>query len=206
MKLFDNESSLGLLLGRIGDLVLVNLLFLVCCIPVITIGSSLTALYYSTLKMAKGSSSSAVKDFTTSFKSNFRQSTAVWLVLLLIGIIAGFDIAVFRGNDTLLARSGLILSAVTMILLAVTALYIFPVIAAFDNTTKNLLRNSIIFAVTHFPATILMLLITGLPILLTALDTGRFAIYAFIWFFLGASLITLSNSYILMKIFSKYLP
>ncbi|MDO4273774.1 MAG: DUF624 domain-containing protein [Eubacteriales bacterium] len=206
MKLFDNDSPLGILLGRFGDLILVNLLFIISCIPIITIGDALTSLYYTTLKMAKGTSSSAVHSFCSSFKSNFKQSTYVWLGILAVTALAVTNILILRQSHSGMAFSAIVFNIAVLILMAVITLYIFAVIAAFDNTVKNLMRNAIIFASAYLHITLLMLLAIGIPVLVTILIPQWFGVLITFWFFIGFSLLAYFNSSLLMKIFIKHLP
>ena len=68
-----------------------NLLWFICCIPIVTAGASTTALYYVTLKMVKDEESGLTRAFFHSFKENFRQGTIIWLILLAAGIVLGID-------------------------------------------------------------------------------------------------------------------
>lgn len=82
-NLFNINSVLYRILAKIGNLVILNLLFLICSLPVVTIGASSTALYTVTLKMAKDRENYIVKDFLYAFKKNFRQSTIIWVLISL---------------------------------------------------------------------------------------------------------------------------
>jgi len=70
-----------------------NILWLICCLPIVTIGASTTALFYVSLKVAKNEEGSITKAFFHSFKANFRQSTVIWLILLVVGIVLGLSYA-----------------------------------------------------------------------------------------------------------------
>ena len=79
-----NEGGLfSRIFGFLGQLVALNLLWIICSIPVITAGASTTALFYCTLKIHKDGDCRAFKDFFKSFKQNFKQSTLVWLLMIL---------------------------------------------------------------------------------------------------------------------------
>lgn len=87
----------------------------------------------------------------------------------------------------------------------ITALYIFPVIAAFANTTRNLLKNSVLFAFMHFPSTLAMAVITILPMFMTYQDLELMPLYASCWFFFGFALTAYIDSFLLYRIFRPYL-
>ena len=76
------------------DLILLNILWLLCSVPFITIGASTTALYSVTLKMAANEEGYIIRGFWDAFKKSFKQSTLVWLILLAVGAVLGMDIVI----------------------------------------------------------------------------------------------------------------
>ena len=70
-------------IGKIGDLICLNVLWLICCIPVITIGASTTALYTVMLRLVRNEEGYIFRGFFKAFKLNFKQSTIIWIILLL---------------------------------------------------------------------------------------------------------------------------
>ena len=83
-SLFDTDGLLMRVLTKIADTVWLNILFLICSIPIFTIGASITALYYVSFKTIKDEEGYITKDFFRSFKENFKQSTIIWIVLLVL--------------------------------------------------------------------------------------------------------------------------
>lgn len=96
-RLFDTDNIVWRFLGRVADLVILNFLFLLCSIPIVTIGASWTALYSVTLKAVKNEESYIAKGFLEGFKENFKQSTIAWLVILLVGTVLFVDIRFAMG-------------------------------------------------------------------------------------------------------------
>ncbi len=92
------ENPFFRFMGRVADLMILNVIFLVCCIPVVTIGPAITALYYTTLKMVRNEESYIVKGFFHSFKQNLRQGIIINLILLAIGVLLFLDLRVVAGN------------------------------------------------------------------------------------------------------------
>ena len=82
---FNMDSPIMRFLSRVCDLIILNLLTIVCCIPVFTAGASITALFSVTLKMVKGEESYIVRGFFKGFKENFKQSTIIWIIVAVIG-------------------------------------------------------------------------------------------------------------------------
>lgn len=207
MNLLNEDNVVHIFLSRIGDLVVANLLFIVCCIPIVTIGPALTALYHCTLRMVKGNDSSTAKTYFRAFKQNFLQSLIVWLGLLLVGVILFLNLRflIQAQGQSSYGKILFYMSGALIGLLVITALYIFPVIAAFANTIGNLLKNSVLFAFMHFPSTLAMAVITILPMFMTYQDLELMPLYASCWFFFGFALTAYIDSFLLYRIFRPYL-
>ena len=89
---FNYDNPVWRFIGKLGDLILLNILWIVCSIPVFTIGASTTAVYYVTLKLVRDEGDSTIRSFFHSFKGNFRQATAIWMILLAAGIVLGLSL------------------------------------------------------------------------------------------------------------------
>ena len=94
-EFFGNDSLFGRIFGTLGNMITVNLLFIVCSIPVITFGASFTSMYYALLRNLKYGDSSLIRDFFSSFRQNFRQSTLSWLISVIFMIVFSADIGMF---------------------------------------------------------------------------------------------------------------
>ena len=79
-RVFNYEGPVFTSLSRLADLFWLNLLYIICCIPLVTVGAASTALYYVTLKMAKDEEGYITRSYFKSFKDNFVQATAIWLL------------------------------------------------------------------------------------------------------------------------------
>lgn len=183
MKWLSIDSPLMQTLSKIADLMWLNILTIFCCIPVITIGASLTAMNYMTLKIVRDEETYITKGFFKSFIQNFRQSTIIWLGLLIVAAILGVDyFLVMDMTNTLGTVVGLAVGAAA-VLVALIALYAFPVLAKFDNTTWQTVKNAFVMSLMQFPKT--------LVIFFTYVISFCILIFAFEWFplflFLGIS-------------------
>ena len=90
-NLLNLDGPVMRLINKIVYSVYLNILWFICCIPIVTIGASTTALFYVTLKIAKNEEGNLTKAFFHSFKENLKQGTVIWLILLCLGIILGID-------------------------------------------------------------------------------------------------------------------
>ena len=100
MKIFDVDSPLMQGLSKMADLMFVNLLALLCCIPIVTVGASMTALHYMALKIVRNEECYIARGFFKSFKQNLRQGTVIWLLQLLItAVLAGDFYLMYKSPD-----------------------------------------------------------------------------------------------------------
>ena len=91
MSFFSYESKFSQILIKLSYSCWLNMLWIICSLPIFTIGASTTALYAVTLKIADDSETNVTKQFFDSFRKNFAQATRLWLILLIAGIILGLD-------------------------------------------------------------------------------------------------------------------
>ena len=157
MRIFDANSPLMEGLSKISDLVVLNLLVLLCCIPVITAGAALTGMHYVLLKMARNEEGYIARSYFKSFKENFLQATGMWLIFLVLGFIVVLDLRLTGGS----AQGALQLPAVFRYLLIAGGIYVFmmflyafPLLSRFQNTVIGTLRNATVLAAAAFPTTI----------------------------------------------------
>lgn len=205
MNLLNEDNPVHIFLNKIGDIVIANLLFILCSIPLVTIGPSLTALYHCMLRTVKGNNNGTTKTFFRAFKENFCQSTGIWLAFLAALALLVWNIRFLLRIDSGSGKLFFYLSGAVLALVGIVFLYIFPVIAAFSNTTKNLLRNAFLFAFMHFPSTLVIALLSLLPMYMTYRDVKLLPLYAFCWFFFGFGLTAYLNSFLFYRMFKPYL-
>lgn len=205
MNFFNENNIIFVALNKIGDIILANLLFILCSIPLVTIGPSLTALYHCMLRTVNGNNNGTVKTFFRAFRQSFRQSLIVWLGLVVVGLLLFLDTRFLlqTGSDT--GKIFYYLSGIVLALVVILALYIFPVIAAFTNTLRNLLKNAFLFAFMHFPSTLTIAVISILPMYMTYRDLKLLPLYACCWFFFGFGLTAYINSFFFYRMFRPYL-
>ena len=90
-NIFEWNGPFYRFLAKIVDLLLLNALFLISCLPIVTIGSALTAMYSITIKMARNEDVSIIRGYVAALQKNFKQSTIIWLILLAVGIVLYMD-------------------------------------------------------------------------------------------------------------------
>lgn len=163
MRFFSYESRFSQLLMKLCYSCYLNVLWFICSLPIITIGASTTALYYTSLKIIRGEESYAGRLFFRSFKENFKQATQLWLILLGAGIFLGADGYILYHLRKI--SSGPIAVIWTLILALVIAAavmyvivleYVFPLLASVENTNTAMLKNSFLIGTHYLFATILV--------------------------------------------------
>lgn len=196
---------LGRLFDFLGHLILLNLLWIITCIPVITIGPATTALYYSVLKMHKGNASSALRDYFTSFKQNFRQSSIAGVLLSAAGVLLYLE---YRFLTSMEGGVSVILSYVILavfVLWYILVIYLFPVISAFSNKLGTLAGHACFFAFRHILYLLATLAVSYFPMHFTLVDATLFPLYLFFWLSIGFSLTAYLNGWFFYRLFKPHL-
>ncbi len=201
-RFFDMDSPVMRFLNRVGDLMILNLLMIVCCIPIITAGAAFTALHYVLLKIVRGEEGYLVRGFFKSFRSNFRQATLIWLLMLLVVAVYVGDTWIFNYSGLVFPKALIIAVVAVAILLLMAAVYVFPLLARFENSVKNTLKNAMLLTFANLPKTILMMACYILPFVL-----GYFSTYALLFVIMfGISAPAYAAAWIYSGIFKKLEP
>ena len=178
--LFNYDNPVWRFIGKLGDLILLNILWIVCSIPIVTAGAATTAVYYVTLKLVRDENDGTIKNCFHSFKENFVQSTIIWVILLAAGALLAFDFWFFLTGqmNSLTGVPKLLMTAVFggfLMLYIFISTYVFALQSRFYNPVKRTLFNA-------FFMVAMLLILFGFPLI------------AFI------------NSYFFTAIFQKYMP
>lgn len=206
-KLFRMDSPLMRFLTKIADLMVLNILFCVTSIPLITIGASWTALYSVTLKMVRDEEGSVSRSYFRSFRQNFRQATLLWLGVLVVLALLVLDIRVLNGMAGGTAPGLLRVGVEILALLGIMVLqYLFPSLARFEASLADTLKNACMMALAHLPKTALMTAAVVGAVWITLINNTTIAIGLMVWPLIGFALMAFGNSGILRKIFDNYVP
>lgn len=200
--LFNMEGPVMSFLGRVADLIWLNVLAVLCCIPIVTAGASLTALHYMTVKMVRNEEGYITRGFFKSFRENFKQATIIWIILLALTALICGDLFIMNRMMTDLPKAFTIIIAAAGVVLGFTAIYIFPILSHFENTIKNTVKNAFLMSISNFPKTLLMLVIYILPVVIMAFVPAVFPIIVL----LGVALPAYLASYLFSGIFRKFEP
>ena len=201
-RLFDMDGPFMSVLNRVGDLIWLNILVIICCIPVVTAGASLTALYYMTIKMVRKEEGYIARGFFKSFRQNFKQATVIWLLCLFLFALMWGDLYILNHMLTDLPKVLSVIIGAISILLIFTFIYVFPVLSRFDNSIKNTIKNAFFMSILNFPKTILIMVIYAIPIaVLIFVPTILPAVVM-----LGIALPAYAASFLFSRIFKRFEP
>lgn len=197
------DNFLGRLLTRMFDLLVLNILFVLTSLPIFTIGAGLTALYSVTFQMIDNSQSSITSLYFAKFKENFKQSTIIWLGMLLVTMILFFDINLIKSQGTI---QTILVPLIYFFLLLIAAYFVlvFPFVAKFKNTLKEYIQNTFFVFLSYLPTTLMVLALVFGPLTLSGFWFPK--IYGgLIYFYLifGLALTAYLNTFILSSAFNK---
>ena len=195
--MLQKDGKFVKVLNRIADLVGLNLLAILFCIPIITIGASITAVYGCIFRIQEKREGYLTKDFWKLFKECFRSSTIIYLVGVAVVAMLYLDYQIFATDSRLDILQVLVVAG--GILVAEIFTYAFPIESYFENSLKATVKNALLLGISNIPYTLLMLGINVFPFFLVA----RIPVTFGIWFLIGISGVAWINSFFLKKIFSK---
>ena len=201
-KVFDLNNPVWTFIGKLVDAMILHVVWLVCCIPVITIGPATIALHYALMKDVADEDAHYVKAFFRSFKENFKQGVALGLIYLLIGAGLTFALYFYVFAEVEASVFWQICRGMTIAFIFIfifSSLYVFPLMARFANTVFGTIKNSLILSAKHIGWTLLMTVVLVAPYLILFF-TNFVPILL-----LGYGLVVYINSYILNHVFEPYI-
>lgn len=199
MGIFNVDGGIMKALGKVTDIICLSILFFICSIPIFTIGTAATALYYTVNKVIRNDRGYIFKDYVIAFKNNFKQTTPVWLLVMLLAGVLGMDIYLMYqwGQNGSKLGALVVFFLIMLLFLMAWSFYLFAYMARFENTRKQAMKNSALIAVANLGWTVLLIVI-GVA----------FALLMYIFpvsIFFVPGLFTLLESFVLEKIFWKYM-
>lgn len=201
---FSTDGRLFDFFSRLADLILLNFLFLLTSIPIVTIGSSCTALYTVTIHMADHTESYITRSYFTAWKNNLKSGTAVWIPALLLLLLCNWNLSVLPVMPhNALPVLLLCFQLLFLFMLCGMLLYLFCLLAVYKNTLKNMIKNAVIMTFRFLPYTILCLCISLIWPALIILLPNITGILLSIMMIIGFSLTAYFHSMILLKIFRR---
>lgn len=163
MNIFEEGSPFQRFLNKVADLLILNLVTLVMCIPIITIGAALTAMHYVLLKMVRGEEGYIVKSFFRSFKREFGQATILWILFVALGALMASNMVLVlegTGHYPIWLPSSILVAAILELIIMI---YTFALLSRFDNSVYHTLLNAVTLTFSELPRSLAMAVITLTP-------------------------------------------
>lgn len=203
---FAPESNLIRVLNSLSDMIILNLLCILCSLPIITAGASIAACCQYSNRILKESDSGVLRGFFDGFRENFKQATPIWLgIVFCAGVLYTDNWILVQMDGTLrtVLRTVVLIGG---IILQVETIYVFPLIVVFENTRRACTKNALLIALRHLPQTVLMFVISMTPVWIICLLPGTAGWMLFFMLVIGLEGIIMANTLILEKIFPLYMP
>ena len=200
--MFHLENPVMQFLSKLGDMIIANVLFLLCCLPVVTVGASASALARVTQDLALDQDRGTVRRFFHSFRQNFRQATVVYLALVVIAacLAANWLIAVYFLEGALaVALQGVVVLMGALVL--GVAVYLVPLLSRYQNTLGEHVRNAMILAVVKLPRTLALMLVAAAPVLLVLLSPAAVLNLFPVFLLIGFGFLSFLSSELLVPVF-----
>lgn len=202
-----NDSFFGRLMYRLGVIVIGNLLFLVCSIPVVTVGASLSGLYYLCLRARRDKCRGNVRilqTFFRGFRDNFKQATIGWLAMLLLAVVLFLEMSWCDQFAAPISyfKYGLI---GMLVLDAIAFMYWFPAIAAFKGTLREQATNTAYFAFSRPHYLVIVAALHVVPVVVSYMDLKYLPLAAFLWALCGFGLIAFLTSFFHLRQYAPFL-
>ncbi len=202
-QFFSPNNPVMRFLSKLCDLIFLNVMFFISCLPIFTIGAALSALYRITLKLVDGDEPYIVKGYWKAFRENFKQATPLWLILLVILAFFSADLyVIYRIIDP--AYNLLQVPVWIMIFIVVSIIiYAFPLLSNFQNDTKTTVKNAVLLSVSNAPVTIFIIVIHIVIVYLAFRTSYSFFMVLSIGMFIGCAALAYLISLYLQRIFAK---
>ena len=206
-RIFSMESKFVQFLATVYNLVILNLLWIITSLPIITIGASTTAMYSVAFKYADNTDDAVIKPFFKAFVSNFKQSTLIWIPMCLAAVLLVIDGYYLISHANAEATPFLwIPFFVLLVVLTITTAHVFPQIARFEVDTRTALHNTLLMSFLHLFQTVGIAGLNLLPWILMLFLPEIVAYTGIFWVMFGASAIAYLNAKVLLKMYKKHEP
>lgn len=202
MKKFGIDNPFFGFMSRLGDLLILNILFVVTCIPVVTIGMSCAALYRVALRMARKESNYVAREYFQACREEWKKSTVIWILFLATGALLFFDVLVAGEMWSALN----VAVGVLILIWAFLFTWAFPLQARFENPVRVTLKNAMYMSVRYLPFTLLMTVLNAVPAVCIVLGSAVTALAVPIYIVVGFSLTARINAVLLDRSFRNYVP
>ena len=186
-----------------GDIFMINVMFVLCSLPIITIGASLCALYAMSIKLVNREDGSIVHGFIREFKRNFKQGTIAWMITLFAFVAIWGELFYIANFGGVMGKVYTVVVVLEVVALALILPFLYPLIARYENTLWNTIRNAFLLAVSNFGKWLKIFLAWFAPIALSIAEPKVFFNTWYLWLVIVFGLIGYGTSHSLLAVFER---
>ena len=196
-RFFNVDNPVWRFIGNLADVFIVSVFWIICSLPVITIGASTTAMYYVTLKLASNQEGYTTRSFFKSFRENFKKATSIWIGTAAVGVVLYLDVMWCLTSETALGRSVIIAAFLMCVIYLLFVFMVFPLLARCENTVSALVKMAFAMCIRNA-----VLLFSAVVITAVIFYIALFRVWILI--IVAPGLSAFLSSYIINRIFEKY--
>ncbi len=203
-SMFNPDNPFMQFLSRVGELVILNFIFMLCCIPVVTAGAAAAALQKAAQSILYEEEVPITQVYLRAFKENFKQATLCWLVILFILLAMGCNAillnTLFVGNTVKVL--GAVLAVLTLAVLCVASV-LFPMMVRYENRLMDHVKNATILAVIKLPRVLAMTALNLFPVLVAWFSFEVLRSTLVFWLFIGFGFTSYMSACLMKKPFAE---
>lgn len=199
-EIFSTDGMIFRFLNKTGNIILATVLWLVGCIPVVTIGTSTAALYYTMVKSVRKDVGYVHSEFWRGYKLNLKKGVAATVLLLVVGAVLGVEMWLVLEKGVEVSRIWYTLSGLLILLLVLIVLYLFPVMSRFEMKLSKLCMLSFVMSIRFWYITLALL--AGLA----AVVFAQFYLLPIPMLLLTPGLWCFASSFLVEKAMKAYMP
>lgn len=166
MKFFSIDGGFYKFMTTLKDVIILNFCWLLCSLPIITMGAATVAAYSVTLKMVDEREGYVAKEFFHAFKENLIQGSILGVLALIATYGLWFNFANFQVMTENASVVLLIVGIIGAFVVTFSLLYAFPLVARYENTIPNILRNSFNISLRFFIRTLALIVVLVFELLI----------------------------------------
>ncbi|MBE5881572.1 MAG: DUF624 domain-containing protein [Lachnospiraceae bacterium] len=186
-----------------GDIFMINVMFVLCSLPIFTIGASLCALYAVSIKLVNREDGSITKSFIREFKRNFKQGTIAWIVVMLAIVAIWGELLYIANFGDVMTKIYTVVVVLEIVGLALVLPFLFPLIARYENTLWNTIRNAFLLSISNLGKWLKVFLAWFAPIALSILEPALFFNTWYLWLLIAFGLIGYGTSHSILVVFER---
>lgn len=202
--MFNLSNPFWNAVGKICDLVILNLLFLVCSVPIFTMGASAAALYTTVGKIVKDEGRGVVREFLVAWRKHFRQATILWIILLPVGLLTLFEMYLVSRMELPELQMLKYVFVTLLIVWIMLVSYVFPVQSRFGYSVWKTLKVACLMSFYYLiPWTFLVIFFNLFPAMLFLVMPQSGMIVVQVMSVIGFAAVAGINSLIFERIFER---